>query len=99
MIIITGSVVIDPAHAEHAERLCVEHSVRSRSEPGCLHHVAHRDLERPDRIVFVEHWANRAAVEAHFALPTSAAFLVAIRELVTEPPTIELFEATLVQMT
>jgi tRNA-Thr(GGU) m(6)t(6)A37 methyltransferase TsaA len=98
VIIITGTVVVDPEHVEEAVRLSVEHSARSRGEPGCLHHAAHRDLEHPDRIVFVEHWADRAAVDTHFAVPASYDFVASISALATEPPSIELFEADPIPM-
>ena len=94
MIVITGSVRVRSEHAGEAARLCVEHSQRSRAEPGCLHHAAHRDLEDDDRIVFVELWADRAAVDAHFAVPASAEFVGAVSAMAAEPPTIEIYEAT-----
>lgn len=92
MILITGSVVVRPEHLAEAERLCVEHSVRSRSEPGCLHHAAHRDLEDARRIVFVERWADRAAVDAHFAVPASLAFVQAIGGLAAESPSMQVMD-------
>lgn len=92
MIVITGSIVVRPEHIDEAVRLCVEHSVRSRSEPGCLHHAAHRDLENEHRIVFVERWADRAAVDAHFAVPESGAFVEAVSALAAEPPTMDVLE-------
>lgn len=92
MIVITGAIVVRPEHREEAERLCVEHSVRSRAEPGCLHHAAHRDLENEHRIVFVERWQDRSAVDAHFAVPESGAFVQAVSALAAEPPTMDVLE-------
>lgn len=92
MIIITGAATIDPARRDEAERLCLEHSARSRTEPGCLHHEPHWSMQDPNRVVFVEHWADRAAVDAHFAVPASNDFVAAIAALATEAPTIEIHE-------
>lgn len=92
MILIIGDVAIRPEHMDEAERLCVEHSRRSRAEPGCLHHAAHRDLEDDNRIVFVERWADQAAVDAHFAVPESLEFVGAIRRLAAEPPSMQVRE-------
>lgn len=92
MILITGSVVVRPEHLAEAERLCVEHSVRSRAEPGCLHHAAHRDLEDECRIVFVERWEDRAAIDTHFAVPESLEFVQAVGALVAEPPSMQVME-------
>jgi len=93
MIIITGAVSVRPEHGEEAARLCIEHSRRSRAEPGCLHHAAHRDLEDEHRIVFVEYWADRASVDSHFAVPASLEFVEALGALAAEPPTIEIYDA------
>ena len=35
-------------------RLSLEHVNRSRLEPGCLLHSVHRDVEDPNRVVFLE---------------------------------------------
>ena len=94
MILITGAVTVRPEHVDEAERLCVEHCRRARAEPGCLHHTAHRDLEDEHRLVFVEHWADRAAVDAHFAVPASLEFVNALGALAADRPTIEIYEVT-----
>ena len=75
MIIITGSIRMKPEHRDKAIRLAIEHSTRSRAEPGCLAHNCHIDAEDAARLVFVEEWADIAAVQAHFAAPASGAFV------------------------
>ena len=94
MILITGAVSVRPEHLDEAERICVEHCQRSRAEPGCLHHKVHRDLEDELRLVFVEHWEDRASVDAHFAVPASHDFVEAVTAMASEPPTIEIYETT-----
>ena len=79
MIIITGSATVRPEHRSEALVLGVEHSARSRAEPGCIAHNCHVDAEDPNRIVFVEQWADTAAVKAHFAVPASGEF---VRDLI-----------------
>ncbi|HSL56996.1 MAG TPA: putative quinol monooxygenase [Acidimicrobiales bacterium] len=92
MIIITGAVSVRPEHDDEAVRLCIEHSRRSRTEPGCLHHAVHRDLEDDRRLVFLERWADRDAVDAHFAVPASLEFVTAVSALASEPPTLEIHD-------
>lgn len=94
MIIITGAVSVAPEHLDEAERLCVEHSARSRTEPGCLDHRVHRDLEDGHRLVFLERWADQASVDAHFAVEASLEFVRAVSAMASEPPTMEIFEVT-----
>jgi quinol monooxygenase YgiN len=94
VIIVTGSVQARPDALDEVLRLSLEHVHRSRAEPGCLLHSVHRDVEDPNRLVFIEHWADRVALDAHFKVPASGAFVTGLRGLTTAPPTIEIYEAT-----
>jgi quinol monooxygenase YgiN len=93
MIIVTGSVRARPDAIGEVLRLSLEHVHRSRTEPGCLLHSVHRDVEDELRVVFVEHWADKAALAAHFEVPASNEFVQAVTSLAAEPPTIEIYEA------
>ncbi len=93
MIVITGSIVARPDTLADLWRMGVEHSRRSREEPGCLSHAVHVDCEDPHRLVFVERWADAAAVKAHFAVPASSAFIKAAARLAAERPTLEIYDA------
>lgn len=93
MIVITGHVILTPEHRERMIALGAGHSARSRGEAGCLGHRCHVDVEQPDRLVFVEEWADIAAVRAHFAVPASAAFVAEMRALSPQPPVIRIYTA------
>ena len=93
MIVITGSVQLRPEHLATATALAIEHSRRSRAEPGCLAHNCHIDAEDPTRIVFVEEWADMVAVKQHFAVPESGQFVRALGELAVAAPTMKLLDA------
>jgi len=94
MIIVTGSVHARPDALAEVLRLSLEHVQRSRLEPGCLLHSVHQDVEDPNHVVFLEHWADAAALRAHFAVPESRAFARAVGQLSTDPPPIEIYEAS-----
>lgn len=96
MIIVLGSVVAQAGREAEALRLSEEHVARSRAEPGCLAHAVHRDVENPQRLVFVERWASQEALWAHFQVPASRAFGKALAALAVGAPTIELFDASTV---
>ena len=93
MIIVTGSVKARTETRAEVLRLSLEHVTRSRLEPGCLLHSVHHDVEDPDRLLFLEHWADRDALTTHFRVPASGAFARRLGELATEPPTIEIYDA------
>ena len=48
MIIVTGSAQVRAEAIDEALRLSLEHVHRSRTEPGCLLHSVHRDVEAPE---------------------------------------------------
>src|SRR4051812_33698901 len=98
MIVVTGSVVARPDTFADVLRLSLEHVHRSRQEPGCISHAVHVDCENALRLVFVEQWADRAALLAHFAAPTSRDFVRALQPLAATASTIELYEATPLQL-
>jgi quinol monooxygenase YgiN len=97
MILVTGSVVAREDSFDEVCRLSREHVQRSRSEPGCISHAVHVDCEDPLRLVFVERWADRAALMAHFAVPASRDFVRALQPLAAGATTIELYEAARIE--
>ena len=93
MIIITGSVLAKTDTFDELRALCMQHSQRSRSEPGCEHHAVHVDAENGMRLVFLERWTDRAAVLAHFAEPNARAFIGRARKLAAEAPAMHIYAA------
>jgi quinol monooxygenase YgiN len=81
MIVVTGSITARPESFDEVKRLSLEHTRRSRAEPGCISHAVHIDCENPLRLVFIEQWADRAALAAHFAVPASRQFVGALGAL------------------
>lgn len=54
----------------------------ARREPGCIYYDLHASVTDPDRVVCLEQWADRAALDTHLATPHVAAFGEAIEPLV-----------------
>jgi quinol monooxygenase YgiN len=94
MIVVTGSVTARQDSFDEVRRLSLEHVHRSRNESGCISHAVHVDCENPLRLVFVEQWADRAALLAHFAVPASREFVKALQSLASAATTIEIYDAT-----
>jgi len=94
MIVVTGSVTARKDSLEEISRLSLEHVHRSRKEDGCISHAVHIDCENPLRLVFIEEWADRAALQTHFAVPASRDFIRALQPLVAATPTLEIYDAT-----
>ncbi len=94
MIVVTGSVTAREDSFDEVRQLSLEHVRRSRQEPGCISHAVHVDCEDPVRLVFIEQWADRAALLAHFAVPASRDFVRALQPLAASATTLELYDAT-----
>jgi quinol monooxygenase YgiN len=97
MIVVTGSVTARQDSFDEARRLSLEHVHRSRREQGCISHAVHIDCENPLRLVFIEQWADCAALAAHFAVPASRDFVRTLQPLAASSPTIEIYDAARVE--
>ena len=69
MIIVSGSVRIDPAKREAARGIMEEMIVTSRGEDGCIDYAYSIDVLDPSIVRVHEIWRDRAALEAHFKTP------------------------------
>jgi quinol monooxygenase YgiN len=96
MIVVTGSMTAREDAVGEVRKLSLEHVHRSRGQPGCISHAVHVDCEDPLRLVFIEQWADRAALLAHFAVPASREFVRALQPLAAAS-TIEIYDATRVE--
>ena len=94
MIVVIGDVSLREGALDAAVALSREHVERSRREPGCISHDVHHHVDDAHRLVFVERWADRAALDAHFTVPESVAFARELTALATERPMVEVHEVT-----
>ncbi len=93
VIIITGTVQGRPDSIDELLAASLEHVHRSRSEPGCVSHAVHRDVEDEYRLVFLERWADLDAVRTHFAVPDSASFVSAVGRLSVGRASMQIYKA------
>lgn len=93
MVVVTGSVRVRPEGLAEAIALSLEHVHRSRAETGCISHAVHQDVEDPCRLFFFEQWSDRAALEAHFAVPESGATVASLARLAVSRPALRIYDA------
>jgi len=91
-IIVIGTASASAADMEELVTEALAHVLRSRQEDGCIAHGVSRDVEDPNRLVFVERWASRAALDLHFTQPGSAVLVEAVNRLQSAPPTLDIYE-------
>ncbi|WP_104026099.1 putative quinol monooxygenase [Vibrio jasicida] len=58
---------------EAIEQFCLD----MQSEAGCLQANATYDFKDPQRVILWERYESRTAIEAHFAMPHTQAFIAA----------------------
>lgn len=93
VVIVTGSILARPETLDEVVAASLDHVHRSRSERGCVSHAVHRDLEDPNRLVFLEQWSDRASLDDHFRVPASLEFVQAVTRLAAEPPSMAIYQA------
>ncbi len=69
MIIIAGTVDVDPARRDAALEAGCPHMEATRAQQGCIDYVWSADLLVPGRIYVFERWASEEDLRAHFEGP------------------------------
>ena len=94
MIIITGSLRGRADTLAELLESSREHALRSRGEPGCLEFGLMIDSEDPLRLVFVERWADQAALGVHMKVPAAREFGKRVAALIDQPPELNMYDAS-----
>lgn len=97
MILVTGSILAKTDTFDRVLSLSQAHVARSRLEPGCISHAVHVDCENRLRLFFFEQWADEAALQAHFAVPETRAFVKSLRDIVVETSGTQIYRAELLR--
>lgn len=63
-----------------------------RSEPGAVTYFLHRSTEEPGKFFLYEQYRDRDALDYHGKTPHFADLTKKVRDLVTSPPALELYE-------
>ncbi len=98
MIIVTGSAIAREGADAEMQKISLEHVLRSRTEPGCISHEVSRDVEQPNRFVFVERWADMAALQVHFRVDASRQFAKTLAQLSDGKLEMTLYQAEAIKL-
>ncbi len=92
MHIVIIRCMVKPEHRQEFLNGAGDLTHRTRTEAG---NIAYGCLEEPDapgRVTFVEEWRSRADIDAHMAQPYTRAFLQKALPMLSEPPSMRVFE-------
>jgi quinol monooxygenase YgiN len=89
MIVVVGRVKTDGEKRAELIRIARGVAAASRAEEGCISYRIYEDTELENEFVFVEEWADEAALQRHFGTPHIAEFMPAILTAITAPPDVK----------
>jgi quinol monooxygenase YgiN len=94
MIVIAGTISIDPAKREVAIAAARELMAETRKEKGCVHYVMSGDFDDAGCIRLFEEWESQEALNGHMKAPHMAAFQAKIPTLGFKGMKVERYEAS-----
>ena len=93
MVIVMGTVKLDPAKLEGAKPAMARMVAASRAEPGCIAYAYAQDLLDPATMHVAEQWRDREALKEHFAAPHMAEWRGAMGSLGLSGRDLKVFES------
>jgi quinol monooxygenase YgiN len=92
VLLVIGRVRCGPGQREELIAQLERMQADSRREEGCLRYGFFAAIEDPLSFVAVEEWADREALDRHFAQPHLHEFAAELLELVSERPEVAIHE-------
>jgi quinol monooxygenase YgiN len=92
MLLVIGRVRCDPERREELVALLERMQDDSRREDGCIRYGFFAAVEDEYSFVAVEEWADREALDRHFAQPHLAEFTKKLLEIISERPEVAIHE-------
>ena len=92
VLLVIGRVRCGAENRDELIELCKTMQDNSRREDGCLRYGFFQAVEDPLSFVAVEEWADREALDRHFAQPHLQEFSRGLLERVSEPPEVAIHE-------
>ncbi|MGD9694071.1 MAG: putative quinol monooxygenase [Thermoleophilia bacterium] len=81
-----------PGRGDDAQAAFQEVAVPTHAEAGCILYALHRVTGDPERLVLIERWESREALDAHLATDHLTEFRAGSADLWESPPEIILIE-------
>lgn len=74
MLVIAGTIELDPEKRDAAIAAANEMIEATRQEPGCIAYTFSADLADPGTFHLFEQWESQEALDSHFKAPHMAKF-------------------------
>lgn len=94
MIVIAGTIPINPEHREAAIQAALNMAEATKQEAGCIAYQFYADLADPNTFLIFEEWESEAALQAHFQAPHMVEFQKQIPQYVAGPLNLKRYEVS-----
>jgi quinol monooxygenase YgiN len=98
VIVIAGTVRVQPARREDALRVARAMAQATCAEAGCRHYRFYADVDDPGTFFLFEEWESEAALARHFESDHMRTFQQEIPALLAAPPQIRRYEVESTRM-
>ena len=95
MTVLNAYCRVQPGKLETVFEASKINKATALSENGCLRFDYYLSVEDGHKVVFVEEWETKEALDTHLGAPSFAEFFKTVSECLTEAPEIRIFDATL----
>lgn len=92
MIILVAALSAKPGKESELEAVLTAIIPKVEAEEGTLQYVLHRSANDPGKFLFYEKYADKAALDFHGSTPYLKELFKCTAELLSEKPTISLYE-------
>ncbi len=89
-IVLVARLKVKEAKIEETKKAALAIVADSRAEAGNVNYDIHQAIDDPTVFVWHETWANKAAIEEHFATDFFKNFAATVEKIAVEPPQITL---------
>ncbi|MET1059125.1 MAG: putative quinol monooxygenase [Nocardioides sp.] len=97
MLIVIGEAEAAPGRRDQMLEAVAAMATATQSDEGCESYGFYADVTRPEVLLSVEVWRDRAALDAHMAHAHTQQFLATVPDLVAGDPAMRFFHAEPVQ--
>lgn len=93
MLIVIGQAEAAPGRREEMLGAVTKMAAATTSDTGCVSYGFYADVNRPEVILGVEVWRDRAALDAHMSHDHTVEFLSTVPSLVAGEPVMHVYDA------
>ena len=85
-VVVVAMFLVHPGREDEAVEALTPTIEGTHAEEGCISYALHRDASTPNRLILIENWASREALDEHLQQPHVARLAEVAGDFLVEPP-------------